>query len=370
MVYAVFLCNKQWKITKIQQCRMELNLKEGDFLTDIVLEKCELEHLEEEQDTLELTFLEEKLKMPAMIRSYKEGNLVVLVCINNNQEFLEFSKRYPDYQEWAKDHLLGLFHNEYYMIQQINNQLVDAQRKLMRSNRRLEQALKENEKIAKKLDDARIFAERANSSKTSFLANMSHDIRTPMNAIVGFTELMQHNLNHPEILEGYIKKLRSSSRYLLDLINDILDLSKIENGSLELKMEPMDIGAQIEQVVTIIRPQITKKNQELSFDGTNARYGFLLGDPIRFRQILMNLFSNAIKYTPEGGKIHFSIYEQDTGEQERTYQFVIEDSGMGMSQEFLKHIFEPFARAEASVREIQGTGLGMAITKSIVDALR
>lgn len=369
MIYAVFLCDKQWKITSIQQCTSELELKEGDYLTNHVSEKLESEYKEDEQHSLELTFKEQKMKMSAIIQFYKEGNLVVLACIHNNQEFLEFGKIYPEYQEWAKNHLRGLYHNEYYLIQQINNQLVDAKRQLMRSNRKLEQALRENQEINQKLDEARILAERASISKTNFLSSMSHDIRTPMNAIVGLTELMQYNLNRPEILENYIKKLRSSSQYLLDLINDILDLSKIESGSLELKMEMMDIGAQIEQVITIIRPQIAKKELELSVDGESARYGYMLGDPVRFRQILMNIFSNAIKYTPEGGKIYFRIHENDIEDQRRNYQFIIEDSGIGMSAEFLEHIFDPFARAETSAREIQGTGLGMAITKNIVDAL-
>lgn len=143
-------------------------------------------------------------------------------------EFTEFHNVYARHLDWAKNHLLGLYHNEYFLIQQMNNKLVDAQRKLTRSNRQLEYALKENKAINAQLEEARLLAERANQSKTRFLANMSHDIRTPMNAIVGLTELMQHHLDDQEALEQYIEKLRSSGHYLLDLINDILDLSKIE----------------------------------------------------------------------------------------------------------------------------------------------
>ena len=172
-----------------------------------------------------------------MIHSYKEARLVVLTSISSNQDFVSFGAVYPEYQEWAKDCIFGLFHNEYYMIQQINNQLVDAKRQLTRSNRRLEYALKENREINEKLEQARILTEHANDSKTRFLANMSHDIRTPMNAIVGLTELMQYHLGEPEILQKYLSKLRSSGGYLLDLINDILDLSKIESGSVELRMD-------------------------------------------------------------------------------------------------------------------------------------
>ena len=160
-----------------------------------------------------------------------------------------------------------MYHDEFYLIQQLNNQLVDAQRNLMSNNRKLEQALKKNRETNEKLEAAKQSAERAmrqaeqaNQSKTNFLANMSHDIRTPMNAIVGIAGLMEYHLNDPKTLGNYIQKLKSSSQYLLNLINDILDLSKIENGSMELNIEPMDLSEQIGQIITIIRPQITRKN--------------------------------------------------------------------------------------------------------------
>lgn len=369
MIYAVFLCDIKWKIIRIRQCNAELSLHEDELLTDFVLEREKLQNNTENHYSLELTFPEQKLTIPAIIDSFKEGNLVILAEVRNNRELLDLNNEYSRQLEWAKTHLLGLYHNEYFLIQQMNNQLIDAQRRLTRSNRQLEYTLKENKEINAKLEEARMLAEYANISKTRFLANMSHDIRTPMNAIVGLSELMQHHFDEPEILKNYISKLQSSSRYLLDLINDVLDLSKIENGSMELKIEPMDVGAQIEQIVMIIRPQITKKKQTLSVMRECTEFGCLLGDPVRFRQILMNLFSNAVKYTPEGGNIQFTIREMERTEQKRKFQFVIEDSGIGMTEEFIKHIFEPFARAESTIEEIQGTGLGMAITKSIIDAM-
>ena len=369
MIYAVFLCDTKWKIERIRQCREELPLQEQDYLTDLVEESGKLKNNTEDHYSLELTFTGQKFTIPAIIDSFREGNLVILARVRDDREFLELNNAYAVHLEWAKDYLLGLYHNEYFLIQQMNNQLVDAQRKLTRSNRQLECALKENEEINKQLEEARILAERANVSKTRFLANMSHDIRTPMNAIVGLTELIQHHYNEPEILKNYISKLRFSGKYLLDLINDILDLSKIENGSVELKIDPMDIGAQIEQVVTIIRPQINKKRQILSIQSDCKEFGYLLGDAVRFRQILMNLFSNAMKYTPEGGKIIFSIHKMGEEENIQKYQFVIEDNGIGMTPEFAEHIFDPFTRAESVTGEIQGTGLGMAITKSIVNAM-
>ncbi len=369
MIYAVFLCDKRWKIKKVRQCCPEFDVKEGSVLSELISDKQKLEEYEEKQKILELSFEGYQDTISAIIDPYEEANLVVLVNIDNHQDFLEFSENYPGYQEWAKDHIFGLFHSEYFLIQQMNNQLVDAQRKLTRSNRQLEAALKENREINEQLEQARIIAEQANDSKTRFLANMSHDIRTPMNAIIGLTELMQHHLNEPEILQNYIAKLQSSSHYLLDLISDILDLSKIESGSLELQTEPMDIGAQIEQIVTIIRPRIDKRKQKLLVQSECKKFGLLMGDPVRFRQILMNLFSNAVKYTPEGGTIAFTIREKERTECTRKYQFIVEDSGIGMTPEFVEHMFDPFVRAEADVKEIQGTGLGMAITKSIIDAM-
>ncbi len=370
MIYAVFLCDKQWNIKKIRQCGPPLRLSEGECLTELVGERDALcSHAEEKQYAVELTFENAGLRVPAVIRSYQEGMLVVLAGIRDNREFLEFNAEYPKYREWAEDHVYGLFHNEYYMIQRMNNQLVDAKRRLVRSNRQLEQTLKENQEINAKLDEARLFAERANRSKTNFLASMSHDIRTPMNAIVGLTELMQHHLNDEAQLSGYIAKIRSSSQYLLDLINDILDLSKIENGSMELKIEPMNIRAQIEQILTIIRPQLTKKHQELVVQCDNLGSQYLMGDPVRLRQVIMNVLSNAVKYTPEGGEIRFAAYELEQTKHRQNYRFEIADNGIGMTTEFLEHIFDPFARAEAAAKEIQGTGLGMAITKNIVDVM-
>ena len=369
MIKGVFLCDTKWKIKKIYQCEAELLIREGELLTDLVLETAKLKSGIEEHYSLELTFTEQKLVIPAVIDGFREGSLVVLAQIRNNREFMELNNEYSKYLEWAKNHLIGLYHNEYFQIQQMNNQLVDAQRRLTRSNRQLEHALKENREINEKLEKARIFAERANDSKTRFLANMSHDIRTPMNAITGLTELMRHHLGDEEVLKGYLAKLQFSSHYLLELINDILDLSKIENGSMELRPEPMNIGRQIEQVITILRPKIDDKKQKLSVQSNCGKSGYLKGDPVRFRQVLMNVLSNAVKYTPDGGNIRFIVRETGRTEYERKYQFTIEDSGIGMTPEFIEHIFDPFARAESEVKEIQGTGLGMTITKSIIDAM-
>ena len=213
-------------------------------------------------------------------------------------------------------------------------------------------------------------AKNANEAKTRFLFNMSHDIRTPMNAIVGLTKLMQYSLNDPETLDSYIQKLQSSSEYLLGLINDILDLSKIESGFIELKKESMNLRKVAEQIAAIIRPNVLSGGKKFRISEESFCHEHVLGDSIRIRQVLMNLLSNAVKYTPEGGEISLRVEELSSDKKYAKYRFTVEDTGIGMTEEFLQHIFEPFARAEMLEREIQGTGLGMAITKSIVDSMR
>ena len=213
-------------------------------------------------------------------------------------------------------------------------------------------------------------AEEGNRAKSSFLFAMSHDLRTPMNAIVGLTKLMQYSLNDPETLDSYIQKLQSSSEYLLGLINDILDLSKIESGSIELKKESMNLRKVAEQIAAIIRPNVLSGGKKFRISEESFCHEHVLGDSIRIRQVLMNLLSNAVKYTPEGGEISLRVEELSSDKKYAKYRFTVEDTGIGMTEEFLQHIFEPFARAEMLEREIQGTGLGMAITKSIVDSMR
>lgn len=220
------------------------------------------------------------------------------------------------------------------------------------------------------LEKAAEQAKNANEAKTRFLFNMSHDIRTPMNAIVGLTKLMQYSLNDPETLDSYIQKLQSSSEYLLGLINDILDLSKIESGSIELKKESMNLRKVAEQIAAIIRPNVLSGGKKFRISEESFCHEHVLGDSIRIRQVLMNLLSNAVKYTPEGGEISLRVEELSSDKKYAKYRFTVEDTGIGMTEEFLQHIFEPFARAEMLEREIQGTGLGMAITKSIVDSMR
>ena len=219
------------------------------------------------------------------------------------------------------------------------------------------------------LEHMNVQLQAASKAKTDFLANMSHDIRTPMNAIVGITKLMAHDKNDPVKIDGYIHKVQQSSQHLLSLINDVLDMSKIESGEVTLNTEPISLADQVGQIESIVRPQIEERRQKLTVRTHNITHEHLVGDAVRLRQVFINLLSNAIKYTPNGGSIALDLEELpcDTPDHARL-RIAVTDSGYGMSPEFLAHIFEPFTRAENSTtNRVQGTGLGMAITKNIVD---
>ena len=220
-----------------------------------------------------------------------------------------------------------------------------------------------------KLEQLNTQLQEASQAKTDFLANMSHDIRTPMNAIVGITKLMAHDKHDPVKIEGYISKVQQSSQHLLSLINDVLDMSKIESGEVKLNMEPISLADQIGQIESIVRPQIEDRKQKFTICTHNIAHEYFTGDAVRMRQVLINLLSNAIKYTPNGGSIRLDLDELPCKVPDHAMlRIAVTDSGYGMTPEFVKHIFEPFTRAENSTtNRVQGTGLGMAITKNIVD---
>ena len=212
-------------------------------------------------------------------------------------------------------------------------------------------------------------AEKANKAKTDFLSNMSHDIRTPMNAIIGITTLMKNELHEPEKLAEHLGKLETSGQLLLGIINDILDMSRIESGKTTLNVEKMNLPQQISQLDSVIRQQAGQRRQTFTVE-THVQHENVLGDPNRLKQVLMNILSNAVKYTPNGGHIRLEIDELTHTEHYTKYRFVVQDNGIGMSEEFQKTLFEPFTREEKSgTNKVQGTGLGMAITKSIVDLM-
>ena len=212
-------------------------------------------------------------------------------------------------------------------------------------------------------------AERASKAKTDFLSNMSHDIRTPMNAIIGITTLMKNELHETEKLAEHLGKLESSSQLLLGIINDILDMSRIESGKTPLSIEKMNLPQQLSQLDGMIRQQAGQRSQTFNVE-THVQHENVLADPNRLNQVLMNILSNAVKYTPTGGHIRFEVEELPRNEHYARYRFIVQDDGIGMSEGFQKTLFDPFTREEKSgTNKVQGTGLGMAITKSIVDLM-
>ena len=223
----------------------------------------------------------------------------------------------------------------------------------------------------KALSDALAVAEHANHAKTAFLNNMSHDIRTPMNAIVGFTALAASHIDNKEQVQDYLGKISVSSQHLLSLINDVLDMSRIESGKVTIEESDVHLPDVIHDLRTIIQSNVTAKQLELFIDTQDVVHEDIVTDKLRLNQVLLNILSNAIKFTPAGGTISFRVIEKPSPVSDlANFEFRIKDNGIGMSEEFQKTIFEAFTRERTStVSGIQGTGLGMAITKNIVDML-
>jgi signal transduction histidine kinase len=223
----------------------------------------------------------------------------------------------------------------------------------------------------KELSHQVIDAEERNRAKTSFLSSMSHDIRTPMNAIIGFTDLALLDLDNREKVEEYLKKIKGSSAHLLSLINDVLEMSRIESGKIELVEEPMNMGELLKEVKDILLGQVAEKNQSLLVSLEDMTRKTVKCDRLRMNQVILILASNAIKYTPEGGDISIVFRQLNVVDAEHVRcELRVKDNGIGMSEEFACKIFEAFERERTSTMSgVQGTGLGMAITKSIVDLM-
>ena len=224
----------------------------------------------------------------------------------------------------------------------------------------------------RELEAAREEAMHANQAKSEFLSNMSHDIRTPMNAIVGITAIASANIDNPQQLQNCLKKITLSSKHLLGLINDVLDMSKIESGKMTLSMDQVSLREVMDSIVSIVQPQIKAKKQVFDIFIHDILSENVFCDSVHLNQVLLNFLSNAIKFTPEGGSIQVTLYEEESPKGEeyvRTHIFV-KDTGIGMTPEFQKKIFDSFTREDSTrVRKTEGTGLGMTITKYIIDAM-
>ena len=368
------------------------NQKEDKFFRNYFL----LKHLkgdqaitEEEADSLQkkLDGREQGVELLGSDKPYYlgycpiENNNTMLICIVEKSVVDNVLK---DYQKTIgfttllmAGFILLLFAGLFYSISRRN--LADQKAKYEKRNNELQkQAMKEMEESNKKLKKAKDIAtealqtaENANKAKTDFLSNMSHDIRTPMNAIIGMTSLIRHDAENKDKVIEYADKIDISSQHLLGIINDVLDMSKIEAGKTVFKYTDFSILDFITELNTIFHSQIDEKNQTLTIIKENIRHEWVNGDKVHLMQIFSNLVSNAVKYTQKGGKIQFLVEECETKSSVYAkYRFLVSDNGIGMSADFKETIFDAFTRAESSVtNKIQGTGLGMAITKNLVEAM-
>ena len=310
-----------------------------------------------------------------------ESNNTILVCIVAKGVIDNVLR---DYQKTVlcttilmAGFILLLFAGLFYSISRCS--LAEQKAEYEKRNNEIQtQAMKEMEESNKKLKKAKNIttealqtAENANKAKTDFLSNMSHDIRTPMNAIIGMTSLIRHDAGNKAKVIEYADKIDISSQHLLGIINDVLDMSKIEAGKTVFKYTDFSILDFITELNTIFHSQIDEKNQTLTIIKENIRHEWVNGDQVHLMQIFSNLVSNAVKYTQEGGKIQFLVEECETKSSVYAkYRFLVSDNGMGMSADFKDTIFDAFTRAESSMtNKIQGTGLGMAITKNLVEAM-
>lgn len=221
------------------------------------------------------------------------------------------------------------------------------------------------------LQEAFRAAEYASQAKSDFLNSMSHDIRTPMNSIIGMTAIASMHVNEPDRVSDCLANISSASHHLLGLINEVLDMAKIESGNISLAEEDFEISEMVENLMTIVHPQVEAKNQDLRTELASIKHENVIGDPTRLQQVFVNIMGNAVKFTPEGGKIVMRIRELESRiHGSACYEFQFEDTGCGMSEEFLETIFEPFTRANDSrVTKVEGTGLGMSIVKSVIDLM-
>nr|WP_195456246.1 ATP-binding protein [Ruminococcus sp. 1001713B170207_170306_F5] len=368
------------------------NQKEDKFFRNYFL----LKHLkgdqaitEEEADSLQkkLDGREQGVELLGSDKPYYlgycpiENNNTMLICIVEKSVVDNVLR---DYQKTIvfetilmAGFILLLFAGLFYSISR--RRLADQKAEYEKRNNEIQiQALREMQVANKKLKKAKDIAtealqtaENANKAKTDFLSNMSHDIRTPMNAIIGMTSLIRHDAGNKDKVIEYADKIDISSQHLLGIINDVLDMSKIEAGKTVFKYTDFSMPDLIEELNTIFQPQIAERNQTLMVIKENIRHEWVNGDQVHLMQIFSNLLSNAVKYTQEGGKIQFLVEECETKSSVYAkYRFLVSDNGMGMSADFKETIFDPFTRAEGSVtNKIQGTGLGMAITRNLVEAM-
>lgn len=304
----------------------------------------------------------------------------VLMSVATAYEYMNFGLSLQTYAQTFSA-LVAFFVGEIELRQNLiftQERLEQANEELKEEDKKLEAALKaemeKDEKLRVQQDQLSVAltaAQQANKAKTMFLNSMSHDIRTPMNAIIGFTALAQTHIDNTEQVQDYLAKINTSSTHLLSLINDILDMSRIESGSVKLDEKPVHMPDLLHDLRTMIQGLINAKQLNLYIDTQDVQHEDVITDKLRLNQVLLNIVGNAIKFTPVGGDIIIHLVEKPCSiNGYTTYEFSIKDTGIGMSSDFLGHVFDTFAREQSStVSGIQGTGLGMAITKNIVEMM-
>ncbi len=334
------------KALRIGKCKNEI--LESIFSGELYLEECMERYIDtgiydEDKESMRHALSREHLKKVLLEKPMSHTNYRIMCC----GEMRYFQMKIVRAGEWDKNHGIVLGFRS-----------VDDETRSEREKKTL-------------LENALSQANRANKAKSTFLSNMSHDIRTPMNAIIGFTALAITHIDRKEQVEEYLKKIMTSGNHLLSLINDVLDMSHIESGKIHLEEEPCSLPDVMHELRNIIQADIHAKQLDLYMDAVDIHNEEICCDRLRLNQVLLNLLSNAVKYTSAGGTVSMKVVEKSGAPAGyANYEFHIKDTGIGMSEEFVSHIFEPFERERNStISGIQGTGLGMAITKNIVDMM-
>ena len=306
-------------------------------------------------------------KRKGFVMEESKEDYAAAVDLNHLRECYEQGEAEVDVDFWVDNGQPMCVRQSYIMIRDKRTQDIIV----MVVSKNITEQVQQQREQTQALQEALMQAQHANSAKSTFLFNMSHDIRTPMNAIIGFTNIAIGHIDNKTQVKDCLQKVLSSSNHLLSLINDILDMSRIESGKVQIQEQECNLSELTHNLVNIIQPQVKAKRMELFIDTLNVSNEDVLADSLKLSQVFVNLLSNAVKYTPADGKVWFRIQQQPSfhrgfGE----YVFIVEDNGIGMSPEFVEHIFEPFEREASTTKTgIQGTGLGMAITKNIVEMM-
>ena len=313
----------------------------------------------------------------------EKGNTVLMSILNKTLKSMQTSKltgavsMYEDslkkvkLTDFIKDNFLVVTSVCIVLFALVLSVILGLLRKARQEASRSQKLNRQLRESQQDLKTALLQAESANSAKTAFLNNMSHDIRTPMNAIIGFTSLAASHIDSKDAVKEYLKKIQTSSEHLLSLINDVLDMSRIESGKVKIDEKPLHLPDLLHDIRTITRPSINSKQLDFLIDTVDVIDEDIIADKLRLTQILLNILSNAVKYNKNGGTVSLRVRQEKKAPKGcATYHFIIRDTGIGISKEFQKHIFENFSREEtATVSGIQGTGLGLAITKKIVEMM-